>query len=628
MNPDLFVDPAIVSLSQVPTQRPPLAQQKSTLEPGSALSKLLDSAMANAAKEETPELSERSSAEQPVNAVYTAPLVPSLDWMLTFVPECKRDLAHVYTIQTLLQMHSDPAVANFDTAKLPPQTFFHIRPKTTQESNRGATNTLKRNRRANGKEGAAIPDFNRPWEHSKPKQAWDRRPGGFLKQTELETMSRDKISQLLGESPNEDIPEWDSPVDNAPAGIDMGSTVEDFERWKQLMRNEEKIRNGEPVSDFQKGNDVDSFFSFVKSGDVQNKASSASLGTSVSLDLARASVKDSSKFSSFFGASPQPRAQRSSVDSSASQQDRTDENDNKSGTNSSGRVLRFFQSDQAQNSPSLSQPSHPHTNPPANQPQNNPGMRLPKEGASPGYPRGPGYMPPPGIPVPGSAPPPGFPGLARHSSSGAPPPPPPGLQGPPGPMGPLGPPGPQTGNDNFFFSLLQKRNDEAGPGGEGNATGPKNKDQKNEQSFPPPGMFPGQPGNGPHSHPFYGHPPPGMFPSGMPHQNLPAHLAQGQGQNARLSGTMQPATSNQYGGHPLPGKPGPPQKGPMPPQFPQMHSEMGAVPGDLPPWMRMPPGPNGQAGAALPYSLGPGGFPRGQGFPPGLGSNPDPSQRK
>lgn len=593
MNSSLFVDPAIVSLSHSPS-RPQLSKQKSTLEPGSALLKLLDSAMANAAKEKTPQ-----STAKLVNGLL--PEHGQVDWVLTLVPKCKRDLPYVYSIQTLLEIHADPMVTKYDARNLPPYSFWHTKPKLVSEVNRTAGN-LKRNRRANNPDSGNGPNSNahshdtaRPWEYGLSKATWDRRPAGFLKQSELETMSRDRILQLLGENPEEDTPEWDTPVNNVSAvDIDMGSTVEDFERWKQQKRNEERRRNGEDVQEFlevPKGNDVDSFFSFASS------ASDLVKRNSHNAETGQSSVKDSSKFSSFFG--PSLLASRSGAES-----------DKKAGLNESsvggtaGRSLRFFKSESSTQSKAPPVAQHQY---PSNQPQPSSATVHPatSDVTSQNFQRFQPGIPTLGIPGPGNGPPPGFPGLPWNPNTGMVP--------PPGLIGPTG-----GSNDNFFFSLLQKRNAEAAPDGKTEV-----QDGKNIQSRLPGDNQSNIPGNTPNDL-FYGRPPPGMFVPGIPPPGTHMHSVMMQGKVS--NGLLRP--SNNYGLQQS-GKAGPqgqPQQLQQAPQAHRQHlqqhqqpslqhppqGQMGGMPNEIPPWVRRQPDPSGKMPQPPHF-----GFP-GQVFPPGL----------
>lgn len=246
------------------------------LEPGSALSKLLDSAMANAAKELTPE---PDSTRSPTHLAS-----PRRSSLLAFKPPSSQK-ANVYSIEELLALRSAPEVANFDTSVLPELPFWCIKPhKPKNHQQNGSGN--KRNSRRN--QNQQQNDFNGKWE---------RKPTGFAKSSEVDTMSAEKISQLLGENPEEGTPEWDLPGGGNDMQMDMGSTVEDFERWKQRMREGERKQYGEveaspAESEAPRGNEVDNFFSFVKP-----KAGASSVPESTT----SSDAGKTSRFSSFFG---------------------------------------------------------------------------------------------------------------------------------------------------------------------------------------------------------------------------------------------------------------------------------------------------------------------------------------
>lgn len=73
------------------------------LEPGNALSKLLDSAMAKAAKESTPDLVPRSRSVSPIPAVTSKPGIP-----------------YVYSIEFLLSLKLSPDIPDYkDSPELP-----------------------------------------------------------------------------------------------------------------------------------------------------------------------------------------------------------------------------------------------------------------------------------------------------------------------------------------------------------------------------------------------------------------------------------------------------------------------------------------------------------------------------
>lgn len=319
-----IIDSSIVSMSNSsstppaytrPAQENLKVHGNGSFEPGSALSKLLDSAVANAAKELTPE---PESASPDLNS-------PRHSSMLETVPK-KTDHSRVYSIEKLLALRAAPEVAHFDTSILPDSSFWVLkssRPqKNQQEKEYKNGHSGKRNHRRSNHNNHG-PDGDSKWE---------RKSLGFAKSPELDKLSSEKISQLLGENPEEALPEWDAP-DTNDMKMDMGSTVDDFERWKKHMRDEERRKNGEPdVSDVDtpaaKSNEVDSFFSFIKPKD--------SLGpepTSNSPKPVQETAK-SSRFSSFFGGASEESPRRAPPPGLGSRQS--------SGVASDVLGLRFF----------------------------------------------------------------------------------------------------------------------------------------------------------------------------------------------------------------------------------------------------------------------------------------------
>lgn len=263
-------------------EKPPVSRGVSYsngLEPGSALSKLLDSAVANAAKEQTPE---PEAARSP-----TLLNTPRRESLLEFkpVPSLK---ANVYSIDELLVLRSAPEVAAFDTLQLPDSAFW-VKLNRNQRTTEKTGTSRRRDRRNQGPTDGK----------------WERKPTGFAKSSELDKMSPEKISQLLGENPEEDTPDWDNPG-AAEMQMDMGSTVEDFERWKQRMHENDRKNFAEesPAEpEAPKGNEVDNFFSFVH----PKTGASAPESTNSGSDSGK-----SSRFSSFFGGpGPQESPKRS-----------------------------------------------------------------------------------------------------------------------------------------------------------------------------------------------------------------------------------------------------------------------------------------------------------------------------
>lgn len=627
----LFNDPAIIGLSSPTgtTNGDGSASKKSGLEPGSALSKLLDSAMANAAKEATPE----PEVGPELNSGEPLPSKSNRSSFQSFVPKEKTDLSKIYSINALLDLRSSPAVLDFDVSRLPEPTFWRTRQKgpdghaangKNNNHNNSGNNSLggtgKRSRRNNQLANAAAAAAAAA---STDSLNWERKPAGFLRNSDIDNMSTEKISQLLGEAPEEETPDWDLPGSNADLRMDMGRTVEDFERWKLHMRQEERRKQGEieplhEAEEFTPSNEVDSFFSFAKPKEVVRDNSA--------FPFNKQTESKSSRFSSFFGG-PGPTPEQTKPTLAEPEQPTSARRGLKE--DHSGGNLRFFHGD-TQQSPEIPQkPQERNSHGPP------PGIQTKFQNFS----AGPSQSPIATVHgmVPQANPPPGY-----RMNPGPP-------QGPGLMMGP-GPRGPGT-NDTFFLSLLNKS--EVVPGTEGNiplaamfppqglpqglpqgvpqgdakvyergpqyGRGAGGQDNFSEPQFPgpnspnsqqpkplqylqyqdpqlglpqqqmgmkgPPGMKPmaGPPG-------MY---PPGMFPPGAP--GLPNH------QNSRaVSGGSQQGPQVQTGQ----GLPKPQMRGEMPP-----------------PWMRYG-GPNGNPGI-----VPPGYGPAPPGFPPGFPQVPPNSQQ-
>lgn len=541
---DPLSDPLIILVGA-----PVAANSSVALEPGSALSRLLDSAMANAAKESTPDIEPRPIS--PVKAVKNL--------------SRPRDPTKVYSVEFLTSLRASPLVPKYDNSpELPDKNFWRLR--TKKDNQRYSNNPPHQNRR---------------------KYDWDRKRQSGHRNDHLDHLSADKISQLLGEQ-DEAAPEWDTPDDAANEhNINMGLTVEEFERWKLLMRKEEKR------DDPAQTNEVDNFFSFVKP-----KASQSSTPKPAPTET------KSSRFSSFFVEPKQEDApstgsrffSEAPVQSPAPQH---------ASTQHPKQGLQFFQNG-ASASPVKSLPGFNSSGlqkapaPPGLQNSAPPGLQnSASSGLQNSAPPGLQNSAPPGLQ---SQAPPGLqssqgpPGLQKSTPPGGPhgPPgqqPPPGLrQGPPPGMPPPGfPPGlaPAAANDSFFLSLLNKKE---GPNLTASSLlnslqGTSDKQppaQATNPSGPAPGQFP--PGqippwmrqfpnskdkNAPPGFPpqFYGPPPgygpPGQYPQYQPQgsQGQPQGQPQGQSQQRQgqqLQGQGQPR--GQFQGQ-QPQQPQQPQQG-------------------------------------------------------------------
>lgn len=554
------------------------------MDPGNALSKLLDLAMANAAKELSPELDRSSSG--------TAEASPRRESFLDYVPEKKSESSRVYSIAYLLSLRKAPEVASFDIKRLPEQSFWVQKPQQRPPKNQNREprhNGPSRKNRHNSTSGGSA---NAP--------SWERRPAGFLKSPELDSMSQEKILQLLGETGDEGTPEWDSQDISQTGSIDMGLTVEDFERWKQHMRQEERRKHGEPyeeeVADQPRANEVDSFFSFVRP---QHSDSTASPVTSSNR---KTSESKSSRFSSFFSGNDDQRPPMPAPTGSTGSVNSTGEHslrffglaESRSRQTSQLGLGLALQNLGQQKLPQQSKMAPPNL-PPPNLGQQNLQQKIPEVMPQQGQPQfqnlRPGQMPPsgphPGQPRPGQMMPPQMMGPGPGMRSG------PMMQGPPG----LGMPA----NDSFFMSLMNKReiplDDSPNSPQQGKQQSPGQLN-RTEPNFGQPGM----PGFYP-----YG-PPPGMFPGGMPpgmpgmprqpgqpgQPGQPPQQGQAQpGQNQDLSrqgqtgqnGPHQPGQQDQSGQRGAPGKA---NTGQFPPQgyymYPPGMGNMGAPQG-MPPHM-------------------------------------------
>lgn len=299
----LLGDPSIIQVSKESNQDGLLGTSLNqetmvsggSVEPGSALSKLLDSAMAKAAEESTPELEPRSSSNSPFTNSLSSPSNST-----------KKNHENVYTVEFLLELRKLPHVKDYSTTnELPEKSFW--RAKTKAQNSSVNTKEFNANSKHGNNNSKNKNSFNKKRQDSASN--WQRKPG-FLKTNDLDALSEDKISQLLGEPTDELEPEWESADLNDELNINMGQTVEDFEKWKSQMRSEERRKNGEVIEDTElvaenSGNAVDNFFSFVKPKNHSVDSTNSSIkGTHSSLSTpsvphSEPSTK-SSRFSSFF----------------------------------------------------------------------------------------------------------------------------------------------------------------------------------------------------------------------------------------------------------------------------------------------------------------------------------------
>lgn len=498
----LFDDPSILLVSSLGTSAsnptnevlkitPDIAQQP---EGRNALSLLLDSAIANAAKESTPELEPRSSgsARGSPKEVEKIESRGENEKQLQskgeeYTVDYKSTTAYSYSINELILLRNSANVKEIQKElDLPEKSFWGLRQKTPKEKG-------PERRKKGGAEGLR----------------WEKKPSGFARAAELDTMGHDKINQLLGENPDEAEPDWGTVDGSKDSQIDMGETVEDFERWKAEMRrraegefSSEPLGNEPPVADSIPNNEVDNFFSFVKP---KEKPKQESTSTS----------SKSSRFSSFFNAPAPP--QRDSPQTSRPQSNQQTQPIGSQETqpmaprrlpSQDESSSRFFGGNQSLNNNQRAPgtPGTPGTPQQNILPQGPPG--LPRM-YPPGLQSGPYGAPPPGLPAGG--PPPGF---------GA--------------------------NDNFFNTLLNKSVPPQ----------PSTAHQQQQQPrFPPPPGF-AYPQTAPQNMkgitqfpPWMNMPPPGTAPDqaqtqNSPHQGFrnmpPGLMAQGPNQGNQMQNQGNP----------------------------------------------------------------------------------------
>lgn len=491
----LFDDPSILLISSLGAPAPNTANEAVKITPDiaqqpdgrNALSLLLDSAIANAAKESTPELeprtsgSARGSPKEVEKIESRGEHEKQSQWKgEEYTVEYKSTTRFSYSINELIQLRNSASVKEIQKElDLPEKSFWGLRKNAPKEKG-------PERRKKGGAEGLR----------------WEKKPSGFARAAELDTMGHDKIDQLLGQNPDEAEPDWGTVDGSKDAPIDMGETVEDFERWKAEMRrraegefSSEAQAIEPPVADSTPSNEVDNFFSFVKPKEKpkQESASTAS---------------KSSRFSSFFNA---PAAPQSGSPQTSAPQPHPQTQQGPQQTQPTGapetqpRAPRRLPSQEESSSRFFGNQSQPAMN-----------MNTTQSPATPGTPGAPqaniSAQPPAGLPrmYP--------PGLQPGPYGG----PPPGL--------PAGGPPPGFGaNDNFFNTLLNK----------GVPPQPPSAHQQQQPRFPPPPGF-AYPQTAPQNMkgitqfpPWMNMPPPGSAPEhpqtnhGSPHQgfrNMPPGL--------------------------------------------------------------------------------------------------------
>lgn len=477
----------------------------SNLEPGNALSQLLDSAMLNAAKETSPDVdsfpnSQISSPTSSKNDKY--------DFQFH-----KSNSDRVYTIDQLLAMKnsSDTQIV----LSLPDKEFWCLG---------GGRKFVKEfNPKSNRRHGNGSFPREKPDHHRKKKPELNEFFGG----------------QEAHQHPDT---EWNEPPEiDDKLKQEMGDTVEDFERWKEAQRrkNDPNYNPSHEPAPAQPSNDVDSFFSFVS-------APNNPLEDKRTEDGSR-----SSRFSSFF--TPPELAE-----SKPAPQQQTPR-----GQPDMGAGSRFFAGSTTTNGDSSSPQLPKQRHPMPMQPQAPHFMNLGPQGPGQGPPPN-GSGPNQGPPPPGPPGPPGHQGPNHQGHQGPPPGhpqhPPPGMPFPPPGLGQFNPAmmpnRPKGANDSFFMSLMNKPPSDSKDGQPpinqlppwlhpqgGQSQGPPGLPQGQRPQGPPgiphqnpnqnQGHFQGPPGivppgdrdqkgqSVPNMMPFpYGPPPPGMVPPGMMQQGM------------------------------------------------------------------------------------------------------------
>lgn len=272
-------------------------RKNDSLDPSNALTKLLDSAIANAAREVTPEFGPLTGSRS---------VTPPEEELGSSLASVKKNKC-IYSFERLLRLRGLPLIKSIASEiSLPDTSFWRTksRPQANgKESSATGANNSKSHHSSNKKGNS---------HHKKTKEGFNSTDKKFqnLRDTGDDTMPESKISELLDEADGDAEPEWGEIDINAAMNIDMGQTVEDFERWKMQMRKEEGLQKGETISTNeedsffkQSGNEVDSFFSFVEpekksSGSLSSKGNS-SLGIPARPSNSEMPSKGS-RFSSFF----------------------------------------------------------------------------------------------------------------------------------------------------------------------------------------------------------------------------------------------------------------------------------------------------------------------------------------
>ena len=319
MNP-MLADPSIVIIADNDSTTKSISQHPTTtttttttttrtssvhsLDPSNALSKLLDSAIAHAARESTPEVNEFEFDQQKtnINNLNNDDDDDDDKVFINSIPPSKQGNNKIYTIKYLLSTRNEIQPIDVND-KLPDKSFWRLGKSRSNDGGGGGSggNTNSGAYKKKGRRGA---NYNETWERKNSTSSGSGRDRhgsdrhlGFNRSFELDQLSNDKISQLLGEQENElETPEWDdvgnfsessnkynNKETNNGGLMNMGQTVEDFEKWKYQMKLQERRKNGEVIDEENEelntdtnaaavhaGNEVDNFFSFVTQDQVND----------------------------------------------------------------------------------------------------------------------------------------------------------------------------------------------------------------------------------------------------------------------------------------------------------------------------------------------------------------------
>ncbi|ODQ81919.1 hypothetical protein BABINDRAFT_182843 [Babjeviella inositovora NRRL Y-12698] len=225
---NIIDDPSIITMGTG------YASAESHADSSDALSRLLDSAIANASAE---------------SAIPLVPIELNAVEKLSVSPVTVKNPACVYPLELLLVLRESPLVPDL-SPELPDADFWRFKGKSLVQQS---------------------PQPKREWASSVDRSDRnDRQNRRSRAKGRGQTHVRDEAPDLGDE---EAEPEWD---DVESSGHDMSKTVQDFEKWRAQMRIKERKQRGEDINEAevlqhveqtaaQAGSAVDSFFSFKSS---------------------------------------------------------------------------------------------------------------------------------------------------------------------------------------------------------------------------------------------------------------------------------------------------------------------------------------------------------------------------